>query len=1097
MNLFLSPYLFVVIFTNILLSQSVEIPNKMMNKSSLYRVPIFVYDVINLNSLAIEIKFDNNIVTVNDVIYNPVGILNSEDYNFDDNTIDGNNVKFHILSTSEDVFSGSGIIAQIEFSSIGNIGDRSEILIEDETEINGDFSIPKINGSIEIILDELTIIAQDIEMLGANHSITLGMCANCIDGWKFGEDEYDYPNPTSAYTNINFYHLDWFGTVDQNQNTCSDIEFSTDFRSQYSYSELVTWGILGSTFDLPPDKKITLKWDSEKLYSSSDNFKIYLYIGESDRYNMQENSSITIDQSDLPLNGDNLPNILVKLGTCADTGVTTTYYKDLDGDGLGSAISHEFCQGNQPNGWVLNNDDIALDCFSNIIDCAGICDGLLEYDCLDVCDGNAQVDNCGVCDNDLSNDCVQDCAGIWGGNAQVDNCGICDNDLSNDCVQDCAGTWGGIKVSDECGVCEGDNSSCVDCAGDPNGNKQQDQCGTCDSDPNNDCEQDCNGDWGGNAFLDVCGRCSGGNTGLDPISESNNCPQCPNSQVLGCDGECSENGSQKVFDKCEICGGSGQPSTGICDCNGDPNGNAVLDNCGVCDNNISNNCTQDCLGVWGGNAVLDNCGVCDNNSSNNCAQDCLGVWGGNAVLDNCGVCDNNSSNDCDKDCLGVWGGNAVVDNCGICDNNLSNDCQQDCNGDWGGEASLDNCAICIGGNTNNTPCQQDCNGDWGGEANIDNCEVCVGGNTNNTPCQQDCNGDWGGYAFEDGCGVCDLNNNNNNQCFDCFGIPNGNAELDNCNECIIEGESSTCSQGCDGVWNNIGLAKQYDDCGVCGGNSSSCTDCLGIVNGGAWENACEECVPVGDTSCSELDCASIANGSSYLDNCGICDSDPNNDCEQDCNGDWGGLAIIDINCETCIGGQTDLEPCIKDCAGVWGGSFIEDLCGVCDADTENDNECIDCNGTINGNAYLDNCGNCIEDSSDSSYECIMDCTGVWGGLYTPSFICDNGTLVCTPLDCDLSFVDQYSLPADFNINNIYPNPFNPKATINFSLSEVTKIKLNIFNVNGQKIAELKNELTLPGYYSVVWDGASYPSGIYFVVLNSNKSVITRKMMLLK
>ena len=51
-----------------------------------------------------------------------------------------------------------------------------------------------------------------------------------------------------------------------------------------------------------------------------------------------------------------------------------------------------------------------------------------------------------------------------------------------------------------------------------------------------------------------------------------------------------------------------------------------------CDNDSSNDCTQDCAGNWGGDAVWDNCGSCDNDSSNDCTQDCAGVWGGDATL---------------------------------------------------------------------------------------------------------------------------------------------------------------------------------------------------------------------------------------------------------------------------------------------------------------------------------------------------------------------------------------------------------------------------------------------------------------------------------
>ena len=59
---------------------------------------------------------------------------------------------------------------------------------------------------------------------------------------------------------------------------------------------------------------------------------------------------------------------------------------------------------------------------------------------------------------------------------------------------------------------------------------------------------------------------------------------------------------------------------------------------------------QDCAGEWGGDAMLDNCGVCDNDQTNNCTTDCMGVFGGTAALDNCGTCDNDSSNDCVQDC---------------------------------------------------------------------------------------------------------------------------------------------------------------------------------------------------------------------------------------------------------------------------------------------------------------------------------------------------------------------------------------------------------------------------------------------------------------
>ena len=74
---------------------------------------------------------------------------------------------------------------------------------------------------------------------------------------------------------------------------------------------------------------------------------------------------------------------------------------------------------------------------------------------------------------------------------------------------------------------------------------------------------------------------------------------------------------------------------------------------------------EDCAGVVGGNAVEDDCGICDGIDgyvAGSC-YDCADVPFGTAQLDNCGVCDTDLSNDCVPDCAGVWGGESVVDEC--------------------------------------------------------------------------------------------------------------------------------------------------------------------------------------------------------------------------------------------------------------------------------------------------------------------------------------------------------------------------------------------------------------------------------------------------
>jgi hypothetical protein len=89
------------------------------------------------------------------------------------------------------------------------------------------------------------------------------------------------------------------------------------------------------------------------------------------------------------------------------------------------------------------------------------------------------------------------------------------------------------------------------------------------------------------------------------------------------------------------------------------------------------------------------------------------------------------------------------------------------------------------------------------------------------------------------------------------------------------------------------------------------------------------------------------------------------------------------------------------------------------------------------------------------------------------------------------------VPDQFDINRIYPNPFNPQVTIEYQISEPANIILEIYNIRGQTIGELKNEFVFPGIYSVHWSGSNHPSGIYFVILYNNKSIIRKKMILLK
>lgn len=73
----------------------------------------------------------------------------------------------------------------------------------------------------------------------------------------------------------------------------------------------------------------------------------------------------------------------------------------------------------------------------------------------------------------------------------------------------------------------------------------------------------------------------------------------------------------------------------------------------------------------------------------------------------------------------------------------------------------------------------------------------------------------------------------------------------------------------------------------------------------------------------------------------------------------------------------------------------------------------------------------------------------------------------------------------FELNQNYPNPFNPTTNISFSILESGKVSLIVYNILGQKIAELLNNELEIGRYNITLDAAKYSmtSGVYFVEMN--------------
>ena len=103
---------------------------------------------------------------------------------------------------------------------------------------------------------------------------------------------------------------------------------------------------------------------------------------------------------------------------------------------------------------------------------------------------------------------------------------------------------------------------------------------------------------------------------------------------------------------------------------------------------------------------------------------------------------------------------------------------------------------------------------------------------------------------------------------------------------------------------------------------------------------------------------------------------------------------------------------------------------------------------------------------------------------------------------DVDTEQSGALPTEFALSQNYPNPFNPVTTIEFSLPVASDVVIVVYNVAGQVVKTLANNVISAGYHSIEWNstdesGNSVASGIYLYRLTADGFVQSRKMLLLK
>jgi photosystem II stability/assembly factor-like uncharacterized protein len=92
---------------------------------------------------------------------------------------------------------------------------------------------------------------------------------------------------------------------------------------------------------------------------------------------------------------------------------------------------------------------------------------------------------------------------------------------------------------------------------------------------------------------------------------------------------------------------------------------------------------------------------------------------------------------------------------------------------------------------------------------------------------------------------------------------------------------------------------------------------------------------------------------------------------------------------------------------------------------------------------------------------------------------------------------NFHSPDLYSLFQNYPNPFNPLTIIKYRISHNEFVTMKIYDILGNEIVELVNELKDAGDYQITWNASDYPSGVYFCRMSAGEFTSTTKLLLMK
>jgi hypothetical protein len=108
-----------------------------------------------------------------------------------------------------------------------------------------------------------------------------------------------------------------------------------------------------------------------------------------------------------------------------------------------------------------------------------------------------------------------------------------------------------------------------------------------------------------------------------------------------------------------------------------------------------------------------------------------------------------------------------------------------------------------------------------------------------------------------------------------------------------------------------------------------------------------------------------------------------------------------------------------------------------------------------------------------------------------NFLYESGAILIADVEIDNFIPERYTLKQNF------PNPFNPSTTISYEIPREVHVKLEVYNLLGQRVQLLIDEVQQSGYHQIVFQADNFASGVYFYRLQAANYTDVKKMMLIR